>query len=112
MHMIICIVISGNYLRYIPLPVPFSITPYGGTRWWTHEAHNPRKKLDRAVQLVNDGKRFVLVLDNIDWEFKVHDMRSNKQNLSVHAVAISIMFDCVAADLPDNGPKKCLNDKT
>ena len=54
----------------------------------------------------------MLVLDNIDWEFKVHDMRSNKQNLSVNAVAISIMFDCVAADLPDNGPKKCLNDKT
>lgn len=38
------------------------------------------KKLDRAVQLVNEGKRFVLVLDNIDWEFKVHDMRPNKQN--------------------------------
>lgn len=54
----------------------------------------------------------MLVLDNIDWEFKVHDMRSNKQNLSVHAVAISIMFDWIAADLPDNGPKKCLNDKT
>ena len=38
------------------------------------------KKLDRAVQLVNEGKRFVLVLDNIDSEFKVHDMRPNKQN--------------------------------
>ena len=28
MQMIICIVISGNYLRYIPLSVPFSIPPY------------------------------------------------------------------------------------
>ena len=70
------------------------------------------KKLDHAVQLVNEGKRFVLVLDNIHWEFKVHDMHSNKQNLSVHAIATRIMFDCVAADLPGNGPKKCLNDKT
>jgi len=32
MHMIICIVISGNYLRYIPLPVPFSIPPYVGNK--------------------------------------------------------------------------------
>ena len=32
MHMIICIVISGNYLRYIPLPVPLSIPPYVGNK--------------------------------------------------------------------------------
>ena len=35
--------------------------------------------LDRAVQMVKEGKTFVLVLDNIDWEVKVHDMRSDKQ---------------------------------
>lgn len=51
----------------------------------------------------------MFVLDNTDWEFKVH-MHSNKQNKSVHAIATSIVFDCIAADFPDNGPKKCLND--
>ena len=66
--------------------------------------------LDHAVQMVKEGKTFVLVLDNIDWEVKVHDMRSDKQNKSVHAVATSIVFDRVASDLPDNGPKKSLSD--
>lgn len=65
--------------------------------------------LDHAVQLVKEGKRFVLVLDNIDWDVKAHDMRSDKQNKSVHAVATSIVFDRVNSDhLPDGGPKKCL----
>ncbi|KAK2552056.1 hypothetical protein P5673_027089 [Acropora cervicornis] len=27
--------------------------------------------LDNAVQLVKEGKKFVLVLDNIDWDLKV-----------------------------------------
>ncbi|KAJ7380627.1 hypothetical protein OS493_006962 [Desmophyllum pertusum] len=66
--------------------------------------------LDLAVQMVKEGKTFVLVLDNIDWELKVHDMRSDKQNKSVHAVATSIVFDRIASDLPNNGPKKCLSD--
>lgn len=67
--------------------------------------------LDHAVELVKEGKKFVLVLDNIDWEVKVHDMRADNQNKSVHAVATSIVFDRVATDdLPDIGPKKCLSD--
>ena len=46
----------------------------------------------------------VFVLDNIDWDVRAHDMRSNKQNRSVHAVATSIVFDRVASPpLPDNG---------
>ena len=40
-----------------------------GVNGSSHKVHNPRKKLDHAAQLVNEGKRFVLVLDNIDWEF-------------------------------------------
>ena len=53
----------------------------------------------------------MLVLHNIDWEVKVHDMPSDNQNKSVDAVATSIVFDCVATDdLFDNGPKKCLSD--
>lgn len=67
--------------------------------------------LDHAVELVKEGKKFVLVLDNIDWEVKVHDMRSDNQNKSVHTVATCIVFDRVATDdLPDNGPKKSLSD--
>ena len=62
-----------------------------------------------AVQLVKEKKRFVLVLDNVDWDVKAHDMRSKKQNRSVHAVRTSIVFDRVNSDdLPDNGPKTCL----
>ena len=49
--------------------------------------------LDRAVELVKSGYRFVFVLDNIDWEEKVHDMRKDNQNTSVHAVATSIVFN-------------------
>ena len=33
--------------------------------------------LDHAVELVKQGKKFVLVLHNIDWEVKVHDMPSD-----------------------------------
>ena len=65
--------------------------------------------LDQAVELVKQGKKFVLVLDNIDWDVKVHDIRSNKQNKSVHAVATSIVFDRLTfSHLPDNGQQKNL----
>ena len=35
--------------------------------------------LDHAVELVKEGKKFVLVCDNIDWEERVPDMRSDYQ---------------------------------
>ena len=67
--------------------------------------------LDHAVQLLKEGKTFVLVLDNIDWDVKVHDMRSDQQNRGVHAVATSMVFDQISSsNIPDNGPKKNLND--
>ena len=63
--------------------------------------------LDCAVHLVKAGKKFVYVVDNIDWEEKVHDMRQDYQNKSVHAVATSIVFSRVSSNqLPDNGPQK------
>ena len=63
--------------------------------------------LDRAVELVKSGKKFVFVVDNIDWEEKVHDMREVHQNKSVHAVATSMVFTRVSSDhLPDDGPQK------
>ncbi|KAJ7373248.1 hypothetical protein OS493_012837 [Desmophyllum pertusum] len=65
--------------------------------------------LDQAVELVKQGNRFVFVLDNIDWDVKVHDVRSDKQNRSVHAVATCIVFDRVTSShLPDNGQQKNL----
>lgn len=65
--------------------------------------------LDHVVQLVKEGRSFVFVLDNVDWDVKVHDMRSDKQNRSVHTVATSIVFDCVFSNhLPDVGPKNSL----
>ena len=65
--------------------------------------------LDHAVEQVKQGKQFVFVLDNIDWEVKAHDLRSNKQNQSVHAVAASIVFDRVSSGhLPDEGQQKNL----
>ena len=65
--------------------------------------------LGRATQLVKSGHKFVYVLDNIDWEEKVHDMRIDVQNKSVHAVATSIVSDRVAdVDLPDLGPQQDL----
>lgn len=61
--------------------------------------------LDKAAQLVKEGKTFVFVIDNIDWMLKVHDMRSDKQNKSVHAVATSIVFDRVeSGELSDETP--------
>ena len=36
MQTLICIVISGNYLRYIPLSVPFSMSPYVGNKMLAH----------------------------------------------------------------------------
>jgi hypothetical protein len=65
--------------------------------------------LDRTVELVKAGYRFVYVLDNIDWEEKAHDMRQDVQNRSVHAVPTSIVFSRVGdQDLPDSGPQKNL----
>ena len=53
----------------------------------------------------------MLVCDNIDWEEKVHDMRSDHQNKSVHAVATTLVFNRVPSDhLPDNGPQKVLKE--
>ena len=50
--------------------------------------------------------KFVYVVDNIDWEERVHDMREHHQNKSVHAVATSMMFSRVNSDhLPDDGPQ-------
>ena len=66
---------------------------------------------DHAVQLLKEGKTFVLVLNNIDWDVKVHDMRSDQQNRSVHAVATGMVFDRISSsNMPDNGLKKNLND--
>ncbi len=40
---------------------------------------------------------------------KVHDMRSDAQNVSVHAVATSLVFDCVSSKgLPDTNSQKDL----
>jgi hypothetical protein len=58
--------------------------------------------IDKVVEEVKDGKTFSFVIDNIDWEEDVHEMRSDNQNESVHAVAISIVFDRVSSShLPD-----------
>ena len=55
--------------------------------------------------------KFVYVVDNIDWEEKVHDMREHHQNKSVHAVATSMVFSRISSDhLPDDGPQ--MNVKT
>ncbi|XP_068685296.1 uncharacterized protein [Montipora foliosa] len=81
----------------------------GATMKYTIQEDIGSHFLDHAVQLVKDGKKFVFVLDNIDWDVKVHDMRSEHQNKSVHAVATSIVFDRVTSDhLPDQGSQKCL----
>ena len=63
--------------------------------------------LNHAVELLKSGMKFVYVIDNIDWEEKVHDMREHHQNKSVHAVATSMVFSRVSSDeLPDDGPQK------
>ena len=65
--------------------------------------------MDHAVQLVKSGVQFVYVLDNIDWEEKAHDVRTDSQNKSVHAVASSVVFCRIPkADLPDDGPQNDL----
>ena len=67
--------------------------------------------MDRAVQLLKEGKKFVFGLDNIDWDVKAHDMLSDRQNKSVHAVATSIVFDRISFPcLPIDGPPKQLSD--
>jgi hypothetical protein len=67
--------------------------------------------MDLAVKKVQERETFVYVLDNIDWMEKVHDMRSDAQNVSVHAVATSLVFDRVSSkDLTDDGPQKDLKD--
>ena len=67
--------------------------------------------LDHAAELLKQGKTFVFVLGNINCEVKTHDMPPDKQNTSTHAVAISIVFDCVSSThLPDDGPKKTLSE--
>ena len=66
--------------------------------------------LTRAVELVKSGHNFVFVLDNIDWEEKVHDMRKENQNKSVHAMATSIVFSRVSLpqSLPNTHPQQDL----
>lgn len=67
--------------------------------------------MDLAVKKVQEGKTFVFVLDNIDWMEKVHDMRSDAQNVDVHAVATSLVFDRVSSKQhPDTGSQKSLKD--
>ena len=65
--------------------------------------------LDKVVEEVKDGKTFSFVIDNIDWEEHVHEMRSDNQNQSVHVVATSIVFDRVSSShLPDEEPQQSL----
>ncbi len=67
--------------------------------------------LDKVVEEVKAGKTFSIVLDNIDWDEKVHEMQSDNQNKSVHAVAISMVFDRVSSShLEDEEPQKSLAD--
>jgi hypothetical protein len=67
--------------------------------------------MDVAVRKLKEGETFVYVMDNIDWMEKVHDMRSDAQNVSVHAVATSLVFDRVSSKgLPDTNPQKDLAD--
>lgn len=68
--------------------------------------------IDRAAELVKCGYNFVYVLDNIDWEEKVHDMRQLAQNKSVHAVATSLVFNrvpdlCLQESGPQHDIHKC-----
>lgn len=41
--------------------------------------------LDQVVELVRKGRKFVFVLDNIDWDVKVNDMRSDNQTDGHHS---------------------------
>ena len=63
--------------------------------------------LEHALEVVKTGMTFVYVVDNIDWEEKVHGMQEHHQNKSAHAVATSKVFSRVSTDhLPDDGPQK------
>ena len=63
--------------------------------------------LEHAVELVKSGKKFVYVVDNVDWEERVHDMRAIHQNKSAHAVATSMVFSRVSSDhLDESSPQK------
>ena len=65
--------------------------------------------LDHAVELVKSSHKFVFVLVNSDWGERAHDMRQDNQNRSVHAMAISIVFNRISGDhLPNSGPQKDL----
>lgn len=65
--------------------------------------------LDKVAEEVKAGKTFSFVLDNIDWEERVHEMRSDNQNKSVHAVATSLVFDRVSSShLDDEEPQQSL----
>ena len=65
--------------------------------------------MDEVVEEVNAGKTFSFVIDNIDWDVKVHEMRSDNQNQNVHAVATSLVFDRVQSNhLPDDEPQQSL----
>ena len=66
--------------------------------------------LDKMVEQVKAGKRFTFVLDNIDWDVKVHEMRSDNQNKSIHAVATTLVFDRIPSyHLPNNEPQQSLD---
>jgi len=67
--------------------------------------------IDQAVKKVKEGETFVCVLDNVDWMKKVHVMRLDAQNVDVHAVATSLVFDRVLSKhFPDAGQQKSLAD--
>ena len=51
--------------------------------------------LSKAIELTKQEREFCVVLDNIDWEIKVHDMRKQEENISEHAVANTLVFNRV-----------------
>ena len=67
--------------------------------------------LEKVVEEVKAGKTFSFVMDNIDWEEKVHEMRSVNENKTIHAVATSVVFDRVSSShLEDDEPQQSLFD--
>jgi hypothetical protein len=67
--------------------------------------------MEKVVEEVKAGNTFSFVMDNIDWEEKVHDMRSDNQKKTVHAVATSVVFDRVSSShLEDDEPQQSLYD--
>ena len=65
--------------------------------------------LDKVVEQGKAGKTFTFVIDNIDWTVNVHEMRSDNQNKSIHAMATTVVFDHVPIDnKPDDKPKQSL----